>query len=202
MKFTRAFVVAALLVPAVSAGARQPAYAELWEKATPFDTFLAGVKAREAQWKSRFANAAVDADVLNDVRALPQKRRILVVAEDRCSDSAWAIPYIAKLAAAVPEKLDVRVLTRAQGGSRIQSAHLTPDGRLATPTVVILDEENRPIGGWVERPAELQTWFIDKKATMESGPLHEYMDEWYTKDAGKSTLREIVAILKRTPGGR
>jgi hypothetical protein len=202
MKSLRVFVLAALLLPAVAVAAWQPAYGELWDKATPFDTYLAGVKVREAQWKSRFANAAVDADILNEAKALPQKRRILVVAEDRCSDSAWAIPYIAKLAAVVPEKLDVRVLTRAQGGTSIQSQHLTPDGRLATPTVVILDEENRVIGGWVERPAALQKWYIANKATMESGPLHEYMDEWYTKDAGKSTLREVLEILKRTPGGR
>ena len=201
MKFMRAAVVAALLLPAVSLGAWQPSYADLWEKATPFDTFLAGVKQREGQWKSRFANAAVDADILNDVKALPEKRRILAVAEDRCSDSAWAIPFIAKLAAAAPEKLELRVINRAQG-SRIQSANLTPDGRLATPTVVVLDEQGRSLGGWVERPSALQKWFIDNKATMDNGPLHEHMDEWYAKDAGKSTLREIVAILKRTPGGQ
>src|SRR5687767_11356955 len=110
MKFLRVFFLAALVAPTIGLEARQPAYGDLWDKAVPFDTFLANVKSRETQWKSRFANAAVDADILNEVKALPQKRRILVVAEDRCSDSAWAIPYIAKLAAVVPEKLDVRVI--------------------------------------------------------------------------------------------
>ena len=195
MNVVRALLLA-VAAPAMALGAVQPDYAALWEKAVPFETYLAGVKSREAQWKSRYANAAISADILNDVRALPGKRRILAVAEDRCSDSAWAIPYIGKLAAAVPEKLELRVIGRSQG-SGIQSANLTPDGRIATPTVLIMDEQNRPIGGWVERPAELQKWYIEHKATMESDPLHKHMDDWYAKDAGQTTLREIVAILKK-----
>lgn len=171
-------------------------YGALWEKATPFDQYLRNVRARQEAWRSRFANAAVDADVLNEVRALPGKRRILAVAEDRCSDSAWAIPYIAKLAAAVPERLELRVISRKEGG-RIQSDNLTPDERIATPTVLVLDETNRPLGAWVERPSELQKWFIENKATMDTDVLHEKMDAWYTADAGKSTLREILAILKK-----
>lgn len=186
-----------ILVGLVETGtAEQADYSALWEKATPFDQFLRDVRSREQAWKSRFANAAIDADLLNEVRALPAKRRILAVAQDRCSDSAWTVPYIAKLAAAVPEKLDLRVLSPKEG-SRIQSDNLTPDGRIATPTVVVLDEMNRSLGGWVERPAELQKWFIENKATMDSGPLHAQMDRWYEKDAGRSTLREILTLLKK-----
>ena len=176
--------------------AGQADYSALWDKATPFDQFLRTVKAREQAWKSRFANAAIDAYLLNEGRALPAKRRILAVAQDRCSDSAWAVPYIAKLAAAVPERLELRVISPRDGG-RIQSDNMTSDGRIATPTVAVLDEMNRSLGGWVERPSELQKFFIDNKATMDSDLLHEKMDVWYTEDAGKSTLREILALLKK-----
>jgi hypothetical protein len=189
-----ALIAALVLGPAVMAG--QADYSALWDKATPFDQFLRTVKAREQAWKSRFANAAIDADLLNEVRALPAKRRILAVAQDRCSDSAWAVPYIAKLAAAVPERLELRVISPRDGG-RIQSDNMTSDGRIATPTVAVLDEMNRSLGGWVERPSELQKFFIDNKATMDSDLLHEKMDVWYTEDAGKSTLREILALLKK-----
>jgi hypothetical protein len=191
-----ALVKALLVLVLAAAAAPQADYTALWDKATPFDQYLAGVRARQEAWRSRFANAAIDADILNEVRALPEKRRILAVAEDRCSDSAWAVPYIAKLAAAVPERLEVRVIGR-KDGSRIQSDNLTPDGRLATPTILVLDEANRPLGAWVERPSELQKWFIDNKATLDSDVLHEKMDGWYTADAGKSTLREILALLKK-----
>jgi len=176
--------------------ARQIDYASLWTKATPFHTFLENVKARQEQWRTRFANAAISAEALSEARVLPGRRQILAIAEDRCSDSAWAVPYLAKLAAAAPEKLELRVIGHAQG-RRIQAQHLTPDGRPATPTIVVLDEKSQFIGAWVERPDELQKWFIDKKATLGSGELHDRMDEWYQEDAGRSTVSEVLAILRR-----
>ena len=105
------------------------------------------MSAQEDRWKSRFSNSAVEADSLTRVRALPGKRRILAVAEDRCIDSAWAVPYIAKLAAAVPERLELRVIGRKVGGG-VQSEHLDPDGRMVTPTIVILERE-KPTRGRV-----------------------------------------------------
>lgn len=175
-------------------------YAALWDGAAPFDRFLGSVRAREAQWKSRFANAAVDADALNRVRALKERRRILAIAEDRCRESAWVVPYIAKLAAVVPERLELRVIGRKDGG-RVQAATLTPDGRVATPTILILDENSRPVGAWVERPSGLQAWVIANKASMSSDELHEKIHKWYTDDGGKSTLREIIALLEKSTAG-
>lgn len=186
----------ALLIATTTVDALQIDYPALWEKATPFHVFLENVKARQDQWKPRFADAAIDAASLAEAKALPARRRILAVAEDKCSDSAWALPYIAKLAAAVPEKLEVRVIGRAEG-SRIQSEHLTPDGRLATPTIIVLDENNRYIGGWVERPAELQKWYLENKPKVTQGALYEHVNKWYTEDAGRSTISEILTILAR-----
>ena len=91
-------------MPGGAEPARQIDYPELWAKATPFHTFLANVKARADEWHPRFSNAAIEATALNQARALPGRRRILAIAEDRCSDSAWAVPYLAKLAAVVPEE--------------------------------------------------------------------------------------------------
>ncbi len=186
----------ALLIATTTVDALQIDYPALWEKATPFHVFLENVKARQDQWKPRFADAAIDAASLAEAKALPARRRILAVAEDKCSDSAWALPYIAKLAAAVPEKLEVRVIGRAEG-SRIQAEHLTPDGRLATPTIIVLDENNRYIGGWVERPAELQKWYLENKPKVTQGALYEHVNKWYTEDAGRSTISEILTILAR-----
>lgn len=186
----------ALLAATTVVHAVQIDYPALWEKGTPFHVFLENVKAQQDQWKPRFADAAIDAAALTEVKALPARRRILVVTEDRCSDSAWAGPYVAKLAAAVPEKLELRVIGRAEG-NRIQSKHLTPDGRLATPTIIVLDEDGRYIGGWVERPAELQAWYLENKPKVTHGALYEHVNKWYTEDAGRSTIREILTILGR-----
>ena len=196
----KAFLLAVplLLMPAGAEPARQIDYRELWAKATPFHTFLANVRARADEWHPRFSNAAIEATALNQARALPGRRRILAIAEDRCSDSAWAVPYLAKLAAVVPEKLELRVIGRAQG-RRVQAAHLTPDGRMATPTIVILDDADNFIGAWTERPSELQKWFIDNKGSLGSDELHAQMAKWYAEDAGRSTVKEVLSILGRRP---
>lgn len=181
---------------AATLAAQQVDYGAHWQAATPFDQFLSSVKVREQQWKSRFANAAVDAETLTRTRALPEKRRILVVGEDRCSDSAWAVPYLAKLAAAVPERLELRMINREKG-SAIQSANPTADGKLVTPTVVVLDENDRVMGVWLERPAELKAWVASNKASMSSDELHDKIDKWQMQDGGKSTLKEILPILEK-----
>lgn len=181
---------------AVAVQARQPDYSAHWQKAVPFHVFLENVKARQDQWKPRFANAAIDAAALTEARALPAKRRILAVADDRCSDSAWAIPYIAKLAAAVPDKLELRVISSREGRG-LQRGHLTPDGRLATPTVLVLDENDRFIGAWVEHPSALQAWYIENKPRLASDDLYAEVAKWYTDDAGRSTIRELLVILGR-----
>lgn len=170
----------------------------LWQAATPFATFLENVRARRDQWTSRFANAAIEADALDRARAVPGRRRLLAIAEARCSDSAWAVPYLAKLAAAVPDKVELRVVTPADGGRRLQAVHLTPDGRRATPTIVVLDEQDRVLGAWVERPAELQKWYIANKDTVPQAERYSHLDKWYTEDSGRTTINEVLAILERT----
>lgn len=190
--------VVAVVLSGIATGGREVDYRDLWSRAMPFHAFLGTVRAQRDQWHSRFANAAIEAAALTRARALPGRRRILAVAEDGCSDSAWALPYLAKLAAAVPDKLELRVIGRADG-ARIQSAHQAPDGRIATPTIVVLDEQDRFVGAWVERPMELQKWFIEKQAVLASDDLHEQMAGWYTADGGRSTVREVLAILGRGP---
>ncbi len=195
MSLLSALVLLSILAPA-QAGAEGEG--QLWQSATPFASFLENVRSRREQWTSRFANAAIEADALTRARALPGRRRLLAIAEARCSDSAWAVPYLAKLAAAVPDKLELRVITPAEGGARLQAANLTPDGRRATPTIIVLDEQDRVLGAWVERPAELQKWYVANKETVAQADRYSHLDKWYTDDAGRTTIGEVLLILERT----
>ena len=154
------------------------------------------VRSQEAQWKSRFANAAIDADALTRTRALKERRRLLVIAEDRCADSAWAVPYIAKLAAAVPERLEVRIISR-DAARDVPKEYRTPSGGLVTPTVIVLDESNNPRGGWVERPSALRIWVAANKPALSSEELRAKIQSWYAGDGGQSTVREIVELLEQ-----
>ena len=81
------------------------------------------------------------------------------------------------------------------------SSDLTPDGRAATPTVVLLDELYQEAGCWIERPAPIQSWYIEKRTTMPIEEVYEGIVSWYEEDAGRTTLREIVALLEAATNG-
>ena len=130
------------------------------------------------------------------MRALPARRLILVVAEDWCSDSVQTIPYVARLVDGAPERLAMRIINSTVGRP-VMEANLTPDGRTATPTIVVLTEDNAVIGSWVERPSTAQAWFLEQQKSVMQQPLHEQLMKWYSDDAGRTTMAELAALVER-----
>jgi len=165
----------------------------LYASGVPFDRFLAAAEARKSAWERNWENSLVPDDVLAAARALSGRWRLLIIAVDACSDSVNTVPYLARLSALAPQ-IEIRIISPAAGRA-LQEAHRTPDGRAATPTVIILDEAGRDIGAWVERPAELQQAGMAARA---AGTFDAYLSgkqAWYDRDAGASTLREVVQLL-------
>ena len=168
----------------------------LYAKGITFAEFLEKARARRDEWRAHYNDAAVTPDLMTRMRALPEKRRLLVVTEDWCSDSANTVPYIARLVDGAPERLEIRLIN-SQLGKTLMEAHRTPDGRAATPTVVVLGADGRVIGAWTERPSSVQTWFLEKQNTTMQKALHDELLAWYAKDAGTTTVAEIADILGR-----
>jgi Thioredoxin len=182
------------LLPSVAA-AQDVDYAALYDRGVPFATFLERARSRRTEWIGNFERAKPDEAALARARALPERRRILVVAEDWCADSLNTVPYLAKLVDAVPDRLELRVIDSTVG-KEVMEANRTADGRSATPTIVVLGADGRPVGAWVERPSVLQKWFTEQKPLVAREELLEGKAKWYAEDAGKSTVAEIVTILE------
>jgi hypothetical protein len=179
------------------AGARQDLdYASYYAKGITFAAFLHGTRSQRDEWHARYKGAAVTADLMTRLQALPDRRRILVVAEDWCVDSANTIPYIARLVDGAPERLEMRVIDSTLGAP-VMNAHRTSDGRASTPTVVVLGEDGRLIGAWVEGPSALQAWRMDEKTRLSRRELRDRTREWYVEDAGKSTMAEIAVLAAK-----
>jgi hypothetical protein len=176
----------------------QPAidYPALYAQGITFARFLDNARARRDEWRAHYNDATVTPELMTRMRALPDTRRLLVVAEDWCSDSVNTVPYIARLVDGAPERLAMRVLDSVRG-QPVMEAHRTPDGRAATPTVVMLNPEGAVVGSWTERPSSTQTWFLEKQKTTMQKPLHDELMAWYAQDAGKTTVAEIADILSR-----
>lgn len=186
-----------VLAPAgVRLAAAPPDYQRLYAAGIGFPEFLENARARRDEWRARYAAAAAPADLAARMRALPSRRLVLVVAEDWCADSASTVPYIARLVESAPDRLALRIIGAA-AGAPVMAANPTPDGRAATPTVVVLAEDGTMSGAWVERPAPAQRWFLEQQKVMMQGPLHEQLAAWYEDDAGRTTMAEIAAILER-----
>jgi hypothetical protein len=192
---------ACVVVIAASRAARPLAYqdidyAGLYAKGITFAEFLERARARRDEWRAHYNDATVTPELITRMRALPDKRRLLVVAEDWCSDSVNTVPYLARLVDGAPERLALRLID-SQAGKAIMEAHRTPDGRTATPTIVVLADSGGVLGTWTERPSSTQAWFLERQKTTMQKPLHDELMAWYASDAGKTTVAEIAEILSR-----
>ncbi len=173
-----------------------PDYLGLYRQGVTFAAFLEHARARPDEWKQRYNDAAVTPDSVTRMRALPERRFLLVVAEDWCTDSMNSIPYVARLVDGAPERLALRIIDSTLGRA-VMDAHLTPDGRAATPTIVVLREDGSPVGSWVERASTAQAWFLEQQKSVARQTLRTQLRQWYADDGGRTTVGEIAALLER-----
>lgn len=173
--------------------------AQAYAAGVTWDAFLSSARARRDAWLRHWTEAQVPADVLAEARRVSGRWRLLVIAVDSCSDSVNTIPYLARLVADVPE-LEMRIVS-PRAGRALMAARPTPDGRPATPTVILLDEAGAEAGCWIERPRALQDIALAAKAGGGTPEFAAAKQRWYDEDAGESTLREVVALLRAAEAG-
>ena len=200
--YRRLLVVAALVVAVapshrVHAGrSADPDYLGLYRQGVTFAAFLERARARPDEWKQRYNDATVTPELVTRMRALPERRLLLVVAEDWCADSMNSIPYVVRLVDGAPERVALRIVDSTLGRG-VMDAHLTPDGRAATPTIVVLREDGSPVGSWVERASTAQAWFLEQQKSVTRQTLRTQLRQWYADDGGRTTVGEIAALLER-----
>lgn len=160
------------------------------------DEFIEKAKANQELWRSMRRRAQAPADLVERIRSLTARRHLLVLSEDWCGDAVNTVPYLARLAEAIPQ-LDLRVLERDQNLD-LMDAHLTGTAR-AIPVVMVLDEEYRELGWWGSRPEPLQRWVKSEEAQqLSKEDRYREMRRWYARDQGRTTLEEIAQLLERT----
>jgi hypothetical protein len=167
-------------------------YRALYESGETFASFVEKATARKEQWESNYAMKVAPDALVTRATAAGTGWKLLVVTRSGCSDSVNSVPYLASFLDKVPA-IEMRLIDIA-AGKAVMEAHRTPDGRAATPTVVLLDEQFNERGCWIERPSALA-------ALMNSGTTFEGKMEWYDKDRGASSLEEIVQMIEGAHAG-
>ncbi len=177
----------------------------LYDSGEDFDTHVEWMIEADDIWKHNRTKATIPADVEYTAQRIPGQWRLLIVSEELCLDAQNTVPYLAALADSMPG-LELRVVD-AKKGREVTESRRTPDDRGATPTVVILDENGADAGCWIERPAALGTLHMENKLALgdateaERERLKTDYINWYKRDAGATTLREVVALLDAAARG-
>lgn len=174
-------------------------YRAIWAAGQPFAAFVAGADRRKAQWEGNYAKRVAPDALVTRAKAAGSGWRLLVVTVPGCSDSVNSIPYLASFVEQLPG-VEMRLVDRSLGLG-VMEAHRTPDGRPATPTVILLDAAFQERGCWIERPAPLIAWLAEAEATLSSAELFDGKMKWYDEDAGASSLVEIVEMLEAAARG-
>ena len=192
-KLLMALGAAFLLAP--NAGAQELDVRELYEDGITFEEFLANADRRQEQWHDHYEGGAPTHQALEAARAVGGEVRFLVVAEDWCGDSVNTVPYLARLVEQVAG-WEMRVIN-SRVGADVMAANLTPDGRAATPTILVLDSNHQQVGAFVERPAILQEWFLRSEPELPREDLFDQKYKWYAEDAGEETVRELTELVRQ-----
>ena len=173
---------------------------ELYEGGRPYGGFLSAATQRTELWHGNSDKAkSIDMSLVRRARTVGGTWRFLAVAIDSCSDSVSTIPYLAELVRRV-EGIDLRIVDPTAGRS-IMESHRTPDGRPATPTVLLLDEDFDEAGCFIERPPTLQTWILENDETLSGAQIYEQKMEWYADDSGQETVLRFVEMLEAAAEG-
>ncbi len=173
----------------------------LYTSGVSYEDFLAAADRRRGLWLQNTLKAdGLSAEMIERARAVGGTWRFLVVAVAACSDSVSIIPYLAELVSVV-DGLDMRIVD-SSAGRAVMEAHRTPDGRAATPTVLLLDSDYEERGCFIERPRSLQSWIIENQGRISSEELFTRKMAWYDEDAGSETVAQLVEILEAAAAGR
>ncbi|MFT5142748.1 MAG: hypothetical protein ACI80V_003528 [Rhodothermales bacterium] len=187
-------LTASLLLFALTAASGTDTFRELFESGQTYEVFLEEADRRKEMWHANTEKAQVPADLLERAAAVPGTWHLLAVAVDGCSDSANTIPFLASLVNEL-EGVDMRIV-HPRFGDAIMDSHPTPDGRGATPTVILLDAQFDEVGAFIERPAPLQEWALANKNQLGSAQFLKEKFAWYDQDLGRTTIEEVVSLME------
>jgi len=165
-----------------------------YARAMPYKQFLATDTTRAADWSAAVARTAASvADVVRETPPPAGQWRLLVVAENSCSDALASLPYLAQLAEQMPAG-ELRVLRKADAEKLIATHPF--NGRAATPLVFVLDSAFRERGVWTERASHIQAFVMANEGKMNDDTLWAKVRVMRREDDGRTPLREVIALMR------
>lgn len=119
----------------------------------------------------------------------------LIITESWCGDAAQTIPMINKVARTAG--IDLKVVLRDEN-LELMDHFLTNGGRSIAKLILVDSISGLPVANWGPRPATATAIVAVEKATKgELSPeFKQELQNWYNKDKGKDTEKDVVGLLK------
>jgi hypothetical protein len=192
------FLTPLLLIASLQAGPEAQVPLSFYGQGQTLEQFVDRAKHQRELWRKNTAWTDIPPELVVRLRRVSSGLRLLIVAEDWCPDSVNTVPYVVKLGAMAG--VEARIVDRTVGEA-LMSRHRTPDGRTATPTIILLRDGN-DVGAWVERPRSLQQLFLTMRTNPDNGRLLAERQSWYDTDHGRTALSELVSLVEQTAQGK
>jgi hypothetical protein len=185
---------------------------ERFEAAMTPAQYIAAMEQNREQFEANLAATRITDEERSFFTALPSPLNVLVLSENWCPDCTTNVPIIVRLAQETGT-LNVRLLKR-DGNEEIANQYTLADGRNHIPTYILLDENLRELGHFLERPEAVTerlagvraAWYAAHPALDPSAPLSEapeplraqFRDEYGAARRNLWDLeqREIIAAFR------
>jgi hypothetical protein len=159
-----------------------------WDKGITYEAFKAAMTRNQERFAENESRVALDPEVVRTFKSLPQRLRVLVLAEDWCGDVIANLPVLGRLAKEVAT-LDVRIFYR-DANLDLMERWLNQGKYQSIPVVVFFDQEFRELGHWIERPAS-----VTERRAAERKRIFAAHPEFGSPDAPVDQLPEDVRAL-------
>jgi hypothetical protein len=156
-----------------------------WDKGVTYDAFKAAMTRNQDRFAENESRVVLDPETVKTFKSLPQRLRVLALAEDWCGDVIANLPILGRLAKEV-RTLDVRIFYRDQNLD-LMERWLNQGKYQSIPVFVFFDQDFRELGHWIERPASV----TERRAT-ERKKIFSAHPEYGSPDAPVDQLPEDV----------
>ena len=166
-------------------------FRKIWEGALTFDQFVAQARPEhQALWQGIYRHAVSPEWAVELLEG--RQLHLLAISEDWCMDTSNTIPFLQRVAEAVPG-IDLRLILRDKNPA-IMDRYLT-NGSRSIPVLIILDGQFREVGKWGPRPVDLQAWVLTNRPLLAKGEVVKEERRWYARDKGQTTIREVLEAV-------
>ncbi|NNK75537.1 MAG: thioredoxin family protein [Maribacter sp.] len=137
----------------------------------------------------------INEESINKINGFNKKVTWLVLTESWCGDAAQTLPMMNKMAE-LNENISLKVILRDENLD-IMNRFLTNNTMSIPKLIMVEDATGEILGTWGSRPKIASQMVIDykNKHGMLTPEFKEYLQVWYNKDKGQSTLKDLMELL-------